>query len=110
MAVLDAIVEQRIQEAVRVISRQTVVRATYLFGSFAEGRDRRDSDIDLAVFVEGLDGGGLRRRARTTAQVQKEVGEELEAHLFRAEDMEDPPPASFAEYIMRHGTLVWRPA
>ena len=30
------------------------IRAAYLFGSFAEGKQRRDSDVDLLISVSGF--------------------------------------------------------
>jgi predicted nucleotidyltransferase len=38
-----------IEQLVRVFARHPEVMAVYLFGSYAEGRQRPESDIDLAI-------------------------------------------------------------
>ena len=106
MAVLDAVIERRAREAVRVLSRQADIRAAYVFGSRVSGGAHPLSDIDIAAFVEGLEQWDLRRRARAAARVQKEAGDDVEVHFFRAEDLTDPPAASFAGYVLRHGVRI----
>ncbi len=41
-----------LSEAARTISRRIPARAIYLFGSYARGEQRPDSDIDLLVVVD----------------------------------------------------------
>jgi predicted nucleotidyltransferase len=55
MAQLDVMMEQRIKVAVAAVLRFGRVVCSYLFGSQVEGTADRWSDIDLAVFVEGVE-------------------------------------------------------
>jgi predicted nucleotidyltransferase len=103
MAVLDALIEQRARDAVAILEQHARVRAAYIFGSQAEGQADATSDVDIAVFVEGLEDWDLRRRARTSALIQKQAGDDLELHFFPADLLPSPPPASFAAYILRNG-------
>jgi len=82
------------------------VRAAFLFGSHVEGVANADSDIDLAVSVTGAADWGLRERADLAVVVQREVGSEIELHVFSAGALESPDPASFAAYVQKHGVRV----
>jgi len=106
MAVLAAEVRDRALAAARAFDRRAAVRAAYVFGSQAEGRADEWSDIDLAVFMDAVEGWDARKRARVIVQVQKEVGFDVEPHLFPASALANPLPASFAEYILRRGTRL----
>ncbi|HOZ48826.1 MAG TPA: nucleotidyltransferase domain-containing protein [Candidatus Hydrogenedentes bacterium] len=106
MAVLDAAVKRRALAAATMLDKLGTVRASYLFGSHVEGRADRWSDIDVAVFMDGIETWDIRRRARAMAQVQREIGCDIEAHLFPASAHYAPEPGSFAEYIHRHGVRL----
>lgn len=82
------------------------VGAAYVFGSYAEGRADRWSDIDVAVFVEGVEKWDIRRRARAMFQVQKEAGLNVEAHLFPTSALDQREPGSFAAWVLTHGVEV----
>jgi predicted nucleotidyltransferase len=82
------------------------VRAAYVFGSHVEGRAHRWSDIDVALFLDGLELWDMRRRAQAMYRVQKEAGLEVEAHLFPSTVLERPEEGSFAAYIIKNGVAV----
>jgi len=103
MAQLDVAIEERVRAALACLSRLAPVRAAYLFGSQVEGRADRWSDIDLAVFIEGVEEWNLHDRARIAAQVQGEAGDDVEPHFFPAEALEHRHDASFAAWILNHG-------
>lgn len=103
---LDALTETRVMKAVEVVSQLSEVAGAYLFGSHVEGTPDEFSDIDIAVFVEGAEGFDMIRIARTTARVQKEAGDDIEVHFFPAGALASPEPASFSDYIIRHGKRI----
>jgi predicted nucleotidyltransferase len=107
MAQLDTALEERARAAVVSLSRFAKVTAAYLFGSQVEGRADHWSDIDLAVFIEGVEAWSLPDRARIAAKVQKEAGDDIELHFFPASSLDDPPPGGFAQYILRHGMRIF---
>jgi len=92
--------------AVKVLSALGVVRAAYLFGSHVEGVPDRWSDIDVAVFMEGVETWDIRRRATAMALVMEKVGSDVETHLFPVAALDNPPRGGFAQYILRHGTRI----
>lgn len=106
MAVVDAVTEQRIRQAIEVLSRYTRVRAAYLFGSQVDGKPDEFSDIDIAAFIDNLEGWDFWRRAEIAVLVQKEIGDDIELHFFPAEALTHAEPASFAAYILHHGIPV----
>ena len=82
-----------------------VVRA-YLFGSQVEGTADRWSDIDVAVFVEGVESWDMHHRARVAAQVQKTAGDDVEIHFLPAKALQERDDASFAAWVLIHGMEV----
>ena len=109
MDTLDAGVGRRALAATKILARLGVVRAAYVFGSHAKGTADAWSDIDVAAFVEGLEHWDIRKRATAMAIVMEEAGSDVEAHLFPASALHNPPTGSFAEYILRHGTPILTP-
>ena len=84
MVALNAEVRRRAMQTATSLHRRGVVRATFVFGSHAEGRAYEWSDIDVAVFMDDVESWNLWRRTRLMTEIQKEVGFDLEVHLFPA--------------------------
>lgn len=106
MAVVDAVIEQRVKQAIHVLSRYARVRAVYLFGSHVEGNPDEFSDVDIAAFVDNLQDWDFWRRAEIAVFIQKEVGDEIELHFFPSEALTHAEPASFAAHVLSHGVPV----
>ena len=103
MIVLDEKVGQRGRQVVSFVSKQAVVRAAFIFGSQAAGTADEDSDIDIALFIEGVEDWDIARRIRLIVDTQRELGDDLELHLFPANSFESPERASFAAYVKTRG-------
>lgn len=103
MALSNPVIEQRAVQALRVLALHMKVCASYVFGSHVHGTPDAYSDIDLAVFVEGLEAWNIFQRAEMTALVQGEVGDDIELHYFPAHALESSDPASFAAYVLHYG-------
>jgi len=106
MAVVDAVIADRAAEAVRVIGQWGRVRAAYLFGSQVQGTADQWSDIDIAAFVEGAEEWDFERLSRACGAAQRRAGLDIEMHIFPASSYENPLRASFAQYILQHGTRL----
>ena len=106
MAALNAEVRQRALLAVQTLGREAPVQAAYLFGSHAEGRADQWSDIDLAAFIDGFESWDLDRQTRVILQVQKELGFDIEPHLFSAAALAHVRPGSFASDIVARGVRL----
>ena len=106
MVALNAEVKRRALETATSLHRRGIVRATFVFGSHAEGRADEWSDIDVAVFMDDVESWDLWRRTRMMTEIQKEVGFDIEVHLFPTSSLAAPAPGSFAEYVMQHGVMI----
>jgi predicted nucleotidyltransferase len=107
MGSVDITVESRALAAVKVLSGLSAVRAAYLFGSHVEGTPDQWSDIDVGVFMEGIEHWDIHQRAKAMALVMEKVGSEVEAHLFATSALDNPPRGGFAEYVLRHGVRIF---
>ncbi|MHB9027200.1 MAG: nucleotidyltransferase domain-containing protein [Candidatus Latescibacterota bacterium] len=106
MAVLDAGVKDKALVAINTLSRFGAVRAAYLFGSQVEGTADEWSDIDVAVFMEGVENWDIQHRTQAMVLVMDEAGNDVEVHLFPLSSLEKPGRGSFAEYILKHGVRI----
>src|SRR2546427_11347822 len=73
MALSNPVIEQRVVQALRVLALHMKVCAGYVFGSHVDGTPDAYSDIDLAVFVEGLEAWNIFQRADIAAPGKFEV-------------------------------------
>jgi predicted nucleotidyltransferase len=106
MARISPVIKKRATQALQILAAHAKVCAAYVFGSHVEGNPGTYSDIDLAVFVDDVEGWDIFRRAEVTALVQRRVGDDIELHYFPAQALESPDPASFAAYILDHGLPI----
>lgn len=107
MGTVNATIENRAMAAVKVLSGLSAVRAAYIFGSYVEGTPDQWSDIDLGVFMDGIEHWDIRERATAMVLVMEQVGLDVEAHLFDASALDNPPRGGFAEHILQHGTRIF---
>ncbi|HSW01080.1 MAG TPA: nucleotidyltransferase domain-containing protein [Sedimentisphaerales bacterium] len=107
MGTVDTGIKDRALAAVKVLSALSVVRAAYLFGSHVQGTPDQWSDIDVAVFLDGVESWDIRQRASAVAMVMEKVGSDVETHLFPASSLNNPPRGGFAQYVVRHGTRIF---
>jgi predicted nucleotidyltransferase len=108
MRAVDTAIESRALAAVKVLSDLGAVHAAYLFGSHVEGTPDEWSDIDVAVFMEGVEQWDIHQRAEAMALVMERVGSEVEAHLFPVSDLDNPPRGGFAQYVLHHGIPIFQ--
>jgi len=106
MVVIEALTERRARDVLRVLARRARVRAGYLFGSQVEGTADRWSDIDVAAFIDEADQWDFEQRVAACVEAREEVGDDVELHLFPSASLTNPPRASFAEYVLKHGLAL----
>ncbi len=106
MVGIDKSIEEKTKKAIRIVSRFARVISAYLFGSQALGTADEWSDIDVAVFVEGLDSWNLHERARISVIVQKEAGDDVEVHFLPSHTLTERDPASFAQWVLSNGVKI----
>lgn len=93
-----------------LLSREIRLETIILFGSYASGRDRKDSDIDLAVVSS--DFGKKNEMEEMTYLLKKahEIDLNIEPHPFTPRELKCPHRSSFAYEVLRTGKVVYRRA
>lgn len=100
----NPLISKTIDSYLGLLSSNSIpVSRIYLFGSYAKGTNRKDSDIDLAVFwdaeeVDAFD-DGLR-----LLRLTKSVDLRIEPHAFSRRDLENPDP--FVKEILETGERI----
>ncbi|MBT3256643.1 MAG: nucleotidyltransferase domain-containing protein [Deltaproteobacteria bacterium] len=72
-----------------------------LFGSYARGSQREDSDVDVAIIVDEMQGDYFSTRPLLW-RVRREVDDRIEPILFETKHDE----SGFLEEVMRNGILI----
>lgn len=94
------------KKAAREINEKFTVRAVYIFGSYADGTARDDSDIDLAIFADGVDSMGIEEKMDYIVNIQRNVSDDIELHLYPSSLLKDVRPTNFHGYITEHGKKI----
>lgn len=82
------------------------VAAAYLFGSHAEARAHRQSDIDVAVLLQRETHPSSRSRFEARLDLIGALGRALHPHEVDIVVLNDAPPM-LGRRIVDHGILVW---
>lgn len=82
-------------------TKQPLVLLAYLYGSYAKGSEREDSDIDVAILVDEKKGNSLTVQLDATADLSKLLGREVEVQNLGAVDV------AFAHRVLSEGKLIF---
>ena len=99
-----------IQEAVRLLAEQSAVQRVILFGSYAKGTEREDSDLDFLVIECGLK-SRREEMVRLRASLRP-LGVPVDVMVADAEQFElwkDQPGTALFE-AAQHGQVVYERA
>lgn len=99
-------VENIAQKVVFLVNNRFPVRVAYLFGSYVDGNARDDSDIDIAVFADGVDVEDIDSRMDFISEIQKNTSAEVEIHLFSSNLLKEVRPSNFIGYISSRGRKI----
>jgi predicted nucleotidyltransferase len=92
-----------IEALVNCLAAQPDVLAAYLFGSYATGKARPESDVDVAVLLSGTDEmERFERRLRLMGEVEEALGRRPADVVV----LNDAPPL-LAHQVLRHGRLIF---
>ena len=89
----------------RLVSKHFEVEKVILFGSYATGRQRIDSDIDVAIVVNSLNGDYF-TYAPLLWKLKHQVDERIEPVLF----INGKDQSGFLKEILLKGLVIVRPA
>lgn len=95
--------ELNIKPLVNYLATQPDVLAAYLFGSYATGDARLESDVDVAVLLSGADDfERFERRLRLIGEVEVALGRRPVDVIV----LNDAPPL-LAHQVLKHGQLIF---
>jgi predicted nucleotidyltransferase len=96
-----------VRETLKYVGDQLSIREAYVFGSQADGTANEWSDIDIAVFVDGIEGWGLAEHRDFAVNTQMQAGEDIDLHLYLSRELAEPAEASFARWIIDNGVRIY---
>lgn len=100
-------IKKIIEEYRRVLSGLGVkAEAVMLYGSFARGNTREDSDIDLIIISKDFRKLNLRRRSEILGIAAARIMRPIEAKGYTPEEIDRSEPASFLEEVLATGIKV----
>lgn len=74
-----------------------------LFGSYARGNYNSESDIDVAVIVDKVEGSFLKKEAGLY-KIRREINENIEPLLFEI----GTDKSGFLENILKYGKVIYQ--
>jgi predicted nucleotidyltransferase len=74
----------------------------WLFGSYAKGNSKPDSDIDVAIVFDDYENGFLRQVE--LMKISRKIDSRIEPHPFRKRDFSDANP--LINEIIMHGNTI----
>jgi predicted nucleotidyltransferase len=87
-----------------VIKAYFPVKMVILFGSYARGNPREESDIDVAVVVDQISDDCLESEARLN-RLRRSIDLRIEPVLIETDEKD---PEGFFEEIMRTGEIIYQ--
>jgi predicted nucleotidyltransferase len=86
----------------KLVSEQFKPKKIFLYGSYAGDNWHKDSDIDIAIVVDTIDGDYL-EMASALYRLRRDVDDRIEPVLL--EEKEDP--SGFLKEILKHGEVIY---
>lgn len=100
---MDKTINSRIRAYINAVAQKYKLVHVYLFGSFASGKENQDSDIDLALVIEGLADADKFDTQVYLMLLAAKFDTRIEPHPYSLEDFSDNP---FALEIQRTGKEI----
>jgi predicted nucleotidyltransferase len=98
----DPRIIETVKKYLRTIPSEWGVKKAYLFGSYAKGKEREESDIDLALIVSPMpDFFSMQRQLR---KLRRKIDLRIEPHPIKEQDF--GPSNPFAHEIANTGIEI----
>lgn len=95
-------VESLVQRYSDLVRKYFPVRQVFLYGSYAKGNAHHDSDIDIAVIVDKIDGDYLEQQSRLF-RLRRTIDLRIEPVLLEG----DLDKTGFLQEIMTTGQIIY---
>ena len=100
-------VKRLINSAIKYLSSYFQIEKVILFGSQANGKARRYSDIDIAVVSPDFVNINFDDLLGVFSKVSLEVSSDIEIHPFTPKDISEARPTNFIGHILETGKIVY---
>lgn len=94
-------VVEKLKRYKKLLSQQMSFDQMILFGSYARGNQRKDSDVDVAIIVDEMPGDYFSTRP-VLWKIRRKVDDRIEPVLFEMKH----DKSGFIDEIMKHGILI----
>jgi len=91
-----------VKNYLKVIPPDLNVKKAFLFGSYAKGKEQEDSDIDIALVIDGMT--DFFSTQMKLMRIRRKVDLRIEPHPIRENDFTEINP--FAEEIQKSGIEI----
>jgi predicted nucleotidyltransferase len=102
-----ATVEQIGKEVVDFLSRYIRVDKLILFGSYSFGNARKDSDFDMAIISEDLEGMSVLKKMELFCKASLVIDSRIELKGFGKNEFLNPDKGSMLEMIKKMGKVIY---
>jgi predicted nucleotidyltransferase len=103
LVAIDPDIQKSLDRFIQEIKKDLQLEAVYLYGSYAKGKARSWSDIDIAVVARNIQTDIFDERVRLLT-LAAEIDDRLEPHPFRLENFDETDP--IVHEILRTGIRV----
>lgn len=100
---VDRRVINTVKQYIKLIPKEVGVKKAYLFGSYARGKEKEESDIDIAVVIENMP--DFFSTQKLLMQLRRNVDLRIEPHPIMEQDFNSSNP--FAWEIEKTGIKVY---
>ena len=99
-------INKTISSFVKDISKKYEVTQAILFGSYAYGKPKETSDIDLAIVSPSFRGKSEMKILQYLSRQAMKIDTALEVLAFTPEEFRNPDPRSFTYHVKKNGVLI----
>lgn len=92
---------KKLKKYKKLLSKKMLFDQMFLFGSYAKGNNREDSDIDVAIIVEKIEGGYFSTRPLLW-KIRREVDDRIEPVILDKSHDE----SGFLKEILKNGIQI----
>ena len=99
-------VEKSVKTLIRQVSREYRITEAILFGSYAHGTPRDESDIDVALVSPDFSGKDEMEILQDLSRRAMKIDTLLEVVVFCPEELASPDPRSFPYQVKTSGISI----
>ena len=103
-----ATTEEIIKKVADFLSDHLKIDRIILYGSYARGDFRKDSDFDIAVISRDLEKKDILEKIELFSKASIAVDSRVELKGFGRNEFLNPEKGSLLEMIKKQGKVVWR--